>query len=142
EYAMAQAVCARAMAGSGLRGPRAGVYGVDKTSAHCFSQVQMAEHYTGCYPWPDDEGRVRQTIGVGTYQWPSHSWGRPRAVSNTSICFGTSMGERTSARSRGHNFYGRTYRIHSRRRGASGGHTSREHSCHQCGLSKAVPQSR
>ena len=75
EYAMAQAVCARAMAGGALRAPRAGVYGVDKTSAYCFSQVQRADHYTGCYLWPDDAGVVRPHVSMrmvfGGASWPN-----------------------------------------------------------------------
>lgn len=75
EYARAQAVCARAMAGSALRAPRAGVYGVDKASAYCFSQVQRADHYTGCYLWLDSDGRVRPHVSMrmvfGGASWPN-----------------------------------------------------------------------
>lgn len=34
------------------------MYGVDKTSLYCFSLLQIAELFTGCYLWPDDGDRV------------------------------------------------------------------------------------
>lgn len=72
-YARAQAICS--LAGGDVQSAAAGVYGVDETKAYSFGVVQRAEHYTGCYLWPDEEGRVRphvsQRMVFGGGSWPN-----------------------------------------------------------------------
>lgn len=72
-YARAQAICS--LAGGDTPSAAAGVYGVDETKAYSFGVVQRAEHFTGCYLWPDDQGRVRPHISLrmvfGGGSWPN-----------------------------------------------------------------------
>lgn len=72
-YARAQAICS--LAGGDVPSAAVGVYGVDETKAYSFGVVQKAEHYTGCYLWPDQEGRVRPHVSermvFGGGSWPN-----------------------------------------------------------------------
>lgn len=72
-YARAQAVCS--LAGGAVPSEAAGVYGVDETKAYSFGVVQEAEHFAGCYLWPDEGGQVRPHISkrmvFGGGSWPN-----------------------------------------------------------------------
>lgn len=74
EHARAQAVCPRAMTGSSLRASRAGMYGIDKASVYCLSQVLRVGYYYTV--WPDVDGccvrphvTMRMLFGGGS--WPN-----------------------------------------------------------------------
>lgn len=76
DYARAQAVCALAAPSAAEQDlASAHVYGIDETKAYCFLPVQQAEHFTGCYLWPDEDGVVRPHVSMrmvfGGSAWPN-----------------------------------------------------------------------
>ena len=48
---------------------------MDKKAAYCFCPVQWADHYAGCYLWPDDDLVVRPHVSMrmvfGGASWPN-----------------------------------------------------------------------